>query len=200
MKSVTFFTLCLLAVTSMVQAAQFTESDWQVVFNHKVTHGRLEVEIATGRIDILTETHAIEVDHARNYRAAIKQALQYSAETRKKPGVALILDGVQDTLQAVQAGKKLAEEAGVTFWLINEYVSVNDLVDQKSGTATLAPQTTASPKVEEKTSGVQKIEQQYWLNTKSGVRHNRSCRWFGNTTNGRPCRPDEGRACKQCGG
>lgn len=207
MRFVIFFTACLLAITSMAQGAQFTESDWQVAFNDKVTHGKLEVEIATGRIDILTETHAIEVDHARNYRAAIKQALQYAAETKKTPGIALIMDGVQDTLQAVQAGKKLAEEAGVTFWLINEYVSVNDLADQKPKSASAAQQIAPPPQVQDKPAQVQdkpaqvqNVEKQYWLNTKSGVRHNRSCRWFGNTINGRPCGPDEGRACKQCGG
>jgi len=166
--------LITLAITSMTQAAQFTESDWQVAFNNKVTHGELEVEIATGRIDILTDTCAIEVDYVRNYRAAIKQAFQYAAETKKIPAIALIMDDAQDTRQAAQTGKKLAEKAGVTFWLINDYVSVSDLT--------------------------QTVEQQYWLNTKSGVRHNRSCRWFGNTTNGQPCGPDEGRACKQCGG
>jgi len=169
-----FFTLCLFAIVSMAQAAQFTESDWQVAFNKKVTHGKLEAKVATGRIDILTDTYAIEVDYVRNYHAAIKQALQYAAETKKKPGIVLIMDGKQDTPQAAKAGKKLAEEAGVTFWLINDYVSVSDLT--------------------------QSVEQQYWLNTKTGVRHNRKCRWFGITINGQPCGPDEGRACKQCGG
>ncbi|MCX5642734.1 MAG: hypothetical protein NTY10_05860, partial [Candidatus Omnitrophica bacterium] len=109
MRFVTFFVLCLLFITSTAQAAQFTESDWQVAFNNKVTHGELESEIATGRIDILTDTYAIEVDYARNYRLAIKQALQYAAETKKTPGVALIMNGKQDTVQAAQAGKKLAE-------------------------------------------------------------------------------------------
>ena len=40
---------------------------------------------------------------------------------------------------------------------------------------------------------------QFWLSTKSGIRHNSSCRWF-RKTEGRPCGPDEGRPCKQCGG
>ena len=173
MRFAIFFTAWLLAITSMAQAAQFTESDLQVAFNNKVTHGKLEVEIATGRIDILTDTNAIEVDYARNYSAAIKQALQYAAETKKTPGIALIMDGKQDPPQAAKAGKKLAEKAGVTFWLINDYVRVSDIT--------------------------QGVEQQYWLNTKTGVRHNRRCRWFGNTTNGRPCGSDEGRACENCG-
>lgn len=143
----------------------------------------------------------IEVDHARNYRAGIKQALQYAGATKKKPGLALIMDGTQDTFQAVEAAKKLCAESDVAFWLINEYVSVNDLAEQKPAKA-MAPQaqTTPAPKIERKPAQTQNVEQGYWLNTKSGVRHNRSCRWFGNTTNGKPCGPNEGRACKQCGG
>lgn len=180
--------------------ARFTESDWQIVFNNKVTHGKLEVETPTGRIDILTDTHVIEVDHARNYRAAIKQALQYAGATKKKAGIALIMDGTQDTFQAVEAAKKLCEESDVTFWLINEYVSVNDLVDQKPQTKTAPPPQSAPQQQYQQSQQTQTIEQGYWLNTKSGVRHNRRCRWYGNTINGRPCGPNEGRACKQCGG
>lgn len=40
----------------------------------------------------------------------------------------------------------------------------------------------------------------YWLNSNSGVRHNRGCRWFENTKEGRRCGPNEGKACGQCGG
>jgi endonuclease YncB( thermonuclease family) len=40
----------------------------------------------------------------------------------------------------------------------------------------------------------------HWLNTSSGVRHNSSCKWFGQTSRGRPCGPDEGKPCGICGG
>lgn len=40
----------------------------------------------------------------------------------------------------------------------------------------------------------------WWLNTNSNVRHNRSCRYFGQTSKGRPCKKDEGKACGMCGG
>jgi len=40
----------------------------------------------------------------------------------------------------------------------------------------------------------------YWLNSSSGVRHNSSCKWFGQTSRGRPSGPDEGKACGICGG
>jgi ribosomal protein S13 len=184
-------------------AAMFTESDWQVAFNSKVTHGKLEVETPNGRIDILTDTHAVEVDHARNYRAGIKQALQYSAETKKQPGLALIMDGNQDTIQVVEAARKLCEQSGVTFWFINEHVSVNDLADQKAHKFAAAPAATNAPSMlttNVATQVQQNVESAFWLNTNSGVRHNKSCRWFGNTTSGRPCKADEGRACSKCGG
>lgn len=42
-------------------------------------------------------------------------------------------------------------------------------------------------------------EKTHWLTTSSGVRHNSTCRYY-RTSKGRPCGPDEGRACKICGG
>jgi len=39
----------------------------------------------------------------------------------------------------------------------------------------------------------------YWLTTSSGRRHNASCRYY-NSSKGRPCGPNEGTACKVCGG
>lgn len=43
-------------------------------------------------------------------------------------------------------------------------------------------------------------EARYWLNTKSNVRHNAGCEWFGKTKNGRYCGTDEGKGCGICGG
>jgi len=42
--------------------------------------------------------------------------------------------------------------------------------------------------------------QKYWYNSKSGVLHNSSCRWFGNTENGYFTEEELGRDCKICGG
>ncbi len=40
----------------------------------------------------------------------------------------------------------------------------------------------------------------HWLNTSSGIRHNRTCHQFGKTKSGRSCDSRDGRACKVCGG
>lgn len=40
----------------------------------------------------------------------------------------------------------------------------------------------------------------FWLNTSSNVRHNENCEHFRKGSKGRMCGPDEGRACRICGG
>lgn len=42
-------------------------------------------------------------------------------------------------------------------------------------------------------------ENSHWLTISSKIRHNKTCRWY-RSSKGRPCRSDEGRACKVCGG
>lgn len=58
--------------------------------------------------------------------------------------------------------------------------------------ASVMPATTAS-------SASSGQELAYWLTTSSSKRHNSRCRWFHNSK-GRRCGPNEGIACKQCGG
>ena len=43
------------------------------------------------------------------------------------------------------------------------------------------------------------VETEHWLTTPTGVRHNMNCPNYQQTV-GRPCAPDEGRACRICGG
>ena len=49
-------------------------------------------------------------------------------------------------------------------------------------------------------AGPEVAKGQYWLNTSSNVRHNRSCEYFQKTKRGRFCGPDEGKPCGICGG
>lgn len=58
-------------------------------------------------------------------------------------------------------------------------------VDDKPKTVSSQPATTAK-------------ETGYWLST-GGVRHNTKCRYY-KLSAGRPCGPNEGKACKKCGG
>jgi endonuclease YncB( thermonuclease family) len=49
-------------------------------------------------------------------------------------------------------------------------------------------------------SGQNRNSGDYWLNTSTGVRHNKTCKHFTKTRKGRFCGPDEGRPCGECGG
>lgn len=62
------------------------------------------------------------------------------------------------------------------------------------------PQTTEPSAPNEKTSAPKAQELSYWLNLSGNVRHNSTCRFYHNTKRGRPCGPDEGKACGICGG
>ena len=80
------------------------------------------------------------------------------------------------------------------------------LAEKGEGNVATPPATPATPTTNS-ISGVQtnqtysETEGQltHWFTTSSGKRHNIRCRYF-KTTEGRPCGPDEGKACKLCGG
>ncbi len=212
--------LFLFFLSNLSHSQSITENDWQTAFNNNLIHGKLEYNTLLGRADILSDEYVIEVDYVRNYREGIKQALQYAGETGRKPGVALIVDGTGDSFYNLVQAKILCNKEKVKFWLVNEFVSISQLVSRKNIVTTPSPssdknylnnlfpddQTTQSaPVVSPKRSlnsqkQIRQAERNYWLNTKSGVRHNSSCRWYGNTKNGRPCGPTEGRPCGTCGG
>ena len=48
------------------------------------------------RCDCLTDTHAIEFDFGNNWAESIGQSAHYSLQTKKKPGVVLILEKIKD--------------------------------------------------------------------------------------------------------
>lgn len=86
-------------------------------------HGKLEHVLSDRtRIDCLTETHAIEFDHARKWAEAIGQSLYYSAKTGKEAGIVLIMHSGKDyryveRLQHTIDSKNLE----IDVWLMKEY-------------------------------------------------------------------------------
>ena len=63
----------------------------------KKYNGQTEVTMPDGtRCDIVTETHAIEVDFADKWAEAIGQSLNYSFQLKKKAGILLILEKPYD--------------------------------------------------------------------------------------------------------
>lgn len=69
----------------------YSESFYQEQYAKKLG-GRTEVTMPDGtRCDILTDTHAIEVDFADKWAEAIGQSLNYAMQTGKKAGIVLVL-------------------------------------------------------------------------------------------------------------
>jgi hypothetical protein len=91
-----------------------TEKDYQMAFNESYFQGnaQMEVSVKYGRIDLLSDDYAIEVDNPDNFHEAIGQALHYAKETGKKPAVAFYI-----------ADKKAGDREKLKYaiWLCNYY-------------------------------------------------------------------------------
>jgi hypothetical protein len=87
--SLSFFLLCL-------PLFGLPEKHYQEDFAAKVG-GKTEVTAGDRtRCDILTETHAIEVDFARKWGEAIGQSLNYGFQFNRRAGIVLILEKPSD--------------------------------------------------------------------------------------------------------
>ena len=72
------------------------ESFW-IKEAQKIHGGNIEVILEDGsRVDLLTDTHAIEVEKASNWKESIGQSLHYAHLTNKKAGIILLAE-VGDT-------------------------------------------------------------------------------------------------------
>lgn len=80
----------LLPVVQVPVDPDAPESDWAESLA-AVISGRTEVATDHGRVDVVTERFAIEVDRMANWHEAIGQASHYSKTTQKLPAIALIV-------------------------------------------------------------------------------------------------------------
>ena len=72
-----------------------SESDWSLALSEAIG-GTQEATVDFGRVDLLTEDYAIEIDRIDKWKEGIGQALQYAEETGKLPMLALIADSETD--------------------------------------------------------------------------------------------------------
>lgn len=120
-------TLLLLVILSACAGRQQqilrTERDYQKAFNETYFQGmaKIEVPVKYGRIDLLSDDYAIEVDRLDKFHEAIGQALHYAKETGKKPAIAFYIaerqPGDEDKLKYVTW---LCGYYKIKVWFINE--------------------------------------------------------------------------------
>jgi len=57
----------------------------------KAIGGEREVSVSNGRVDLVTNEYAFEIEWAWNWKEAVGQSLWYGLQTNKKPGIILIM-------------------------------------------------------------------------------------------------------------
>ena len=162
--------LIILLLLALPLLGKQSERYYQEKFAREIG-GQVEVVMKDGtRCDILTATHAVEVDFAKKWAEAIGQSLNYAMQTGKRPGVALIVLSPSDN-KYIERVRKISDEysLGLTIYPIDG-------------------------------GGVSKSgEKEFWI-TSSGKTHNSSCRYYGTTKSGRYSDEPSGDSCKVCGG
>ena len=99
----------------------FKEREWSRLLAGKLD-GKLEVSYNGGRVDILTEDMAIEVDFFKKWKEGIGQALAYGDHFDRAPALALIDDGsVSIEKEQIEAVTSLATEHGIHVFLLRSY-------------------------------------------------------------------------------
>jgi hypothetical protein len=120
----TIFLLFLVAACAAPQQQTLrTERDYQIAFNQVYFSGKAEMEVPVkyGRIDLLTDDYAIEVDRLEKFHEAIGQALHYAKEAGKKPGIAIfITDHKSSDKEKLEYVKWLCKYYKIKVWFINE--------------------------------------------------------------------------------
>lgn len=182
-----YLTMIFLLLSSFLQAQN--EAYYIKQVNDIQLGGQTEVQVPNGRVDIVTDSHAIEVEWASNWKHSIGQALWYGLQTNKKPGIVLIMKDINE------------RKYGIMLQSAIDYAGISDKIDvwfypEDFGGSFGAVQ-------EERASYRHNLIQthgQYTVNKNSGVRHNSGCTYF-TCPNCVPSGPNDGKkACGKCGG
>jgi len=204
MKKIFFAIFIVMAIGSSQQSAAWTsyhfdlssglrESAWRDALTSRLK-GKAEVSIEGGRIDVLTDTQAIEVDWPHKWHEGLGQALHYADATGKQGVVALISysqdpDNLKEkSIQRFKMVENLCQKNGIELMILfpsKLYEIQKDATKQQSAL---------------KKKKTQEARIKYWLNSKSGTRHRPGCHFHGKTANGYYCGPNEGKPCAICGG
>lgn len=152
-------------------------------------NGIQEQKVNNGRVDIVTSTHAIEVEWASNWKHSIGQALWYGLQTGKKPGIILIKKTIDDRKYGIML------ESALDYAGLGENIEVWFYPEDFGGTY----EGMQTQRQEHKQHLIQTFGQ-YTRNKNSGVRHNSKCAYF-DCANCVSCGPNDGKkACGKCGG
>lgn len=148
-----------------------------------------EVPVQNGRIDLLTDSVAYEVEWAYNWKHSIGQAMWYALQKNKKPGIILLMRDINDYKYFVMLNSALS-----TFGLSQTFDVKLYPEDFSTGAEA---RSSANRNL---TSHHRFSDLSYSCNRSSGVRHNSNCSYY-NCKNCVPCDANGGKKpCNRCGG
>lgn len=83
------------------------EKDWTDALA-KIINGQSEVQVDRGRVDVMTETYAIEIDFLKKWHEGLGQAIHYGDESDRIGVLALIDENTaQEDLEHIKLLKKI---------------------------------------------------------------------------------------------
>ncbi|MBK9152081.1 MAG: hypothetical protein IPM26_14305 [Saprospiraceae bacterium] len=176
----------------MALYGQGKEKPYQLLLNNEVFRGQIEYMVDNGRVDILTEEYAIEIEWAKNWKHSIGQAIWYGLQTNKTPGIVLLLENEKEYRNFIRLNTALnyaGMEGKVKTWYLR-----TDNMDFDGEKRLPRPEIKPPPGPEGEAAPLR-----YVINRRSGIRHNSNCGDF-NCRNCVPATAEEGRACRRCGG
>ncbi|QDH80619.1 hypothetical protein FKX85_16855 [Echinicola soli] len=101
------FILFVISLSSaLAQAKNWKEKDYADAIQELIG-GEREYAVQSGRVDLLTEERAFEVEWANKWKNAIGQSLWYGLQTNRKPGIILILRSRKDYKYYIQLNSAL---------------------------------------------------------------------------------------------
>lgn len=192
-----------LLISSFLLCALFlqaqSESDYLRMIQIEIG-GESEVTVPSGRVDLVTDSVAFEVEFATNWKEAIGQSLWYSLQTEKKAGI-IIIKETPEQFKYVQQLYSAIEHADLErkFEIL---VFPDDFPLASKADTWLAKPTKLTaeshrPKV--RPDQLSKSKTDYWLSKKSKKRHHKSCEIY-EKSRGTYCTQDAGTAAGCCGG
>jgi len=98
--------LVLLICVSCDKEINYNEKYYSKEIQNKLG-GEMEFRVEGGRVDLLTEDRAYEIEWASNWKEAIGQALWYGLQSNKKPGIILIMKSKKDYKYYLQLNSAL---------------------------------------------------------------------------------------------
>ena len=104
------FKMKYLIIILVVFGALFVQAQtdaWYVSEIAKCMNGQTEITVENGRIDVVTATHAIEVELAENWKHAIGQSLWYALQKNLQPGIVLIVLNEKDWKMGIRLNSTL---------------------------------------------------------------------------------------------